>query len=214
MPLRATDLRNLVAQFRQFGRSDIQIFSGLQPQGFSSLEIATALQPQPEILDAVAERLDPVVTIIKRPVLQRGPPIAPFTPRRVTPTPATRPVPPTPLVLLSARDPIAIGALERHGDGRFHGPSLTPPVLRSEGDLSGISREVSGRIGLDPNRTISDQIGEHAAHGSRLAQFADHVTGGHMTAAFQKNRLPCVPPGYARRIAQEIKRGRFRCRKN
>lgn len=109
------------------------------------------------------------------------------------------------VVAQTASQPITIAPSEKPALDMTDTPDFLPEL----------SREISGAIGLDPNRTLSSQIGQEAASGSYVAQAADYVTRGHFSESYQyelsKNRLPRVPACYARTIAREIKRGRIKC---
>jgi len=119
----------------------------------------------------------------------------------------------------------------------FHGSLSVEEIERRSGLMAGtadcdfdileatgqcISTTISGAVGLDPDRTLSSQIGQAAEEGSLLAQLGDVVVRGHFREAFAEdprrivastsNMLPCIPKSYAKRIAREIKRGRMTCR--
>jgi hypothetical protein len=102
---------------------------------------------------------------------------------------------------------------------------ITPPA--PPGDLTPletvgreISRTGSGLLGMDPTRTISDQIGESATGGNFLPRIADTAVGGHFTESFQYGNqlrtgamvgtvgltLPYPPPTLLRHIKKQCRR--------
>ena len=163
------------------------------------LELVAPIADRAEIATSVIDPAPPVAPVQvsappvpDKPIVQRSERITPPKPK---PGPVSAlPVPDKPIV----QRPVAPKA-----------PS--PPALVE------LSRKGSEILGMDPERTISEQVGEAARGGNIPARIADRMSGGHFTEAYEyysgtgSNWLPCIPVGHRRRIAREIRRGRLPC---
>jgi hypothetical protein len=101
-----------------------------------------------------------------------------------------------------------------HTRSMFMADFETAGPVRLTGDMN-----IVGGISRAANEILTgrqESISASAARtpGGVLQRSLDFIVPGHTAAALAAsplNRLPCVPPGYARRIAREIKRGRMSC---